>query len=158
MAIKFCFNLQITFHCQQLCSHFVKLLRIMRARGRSFGKLLSIKCLRSKPARYGDVHRDTRSPLQQWPNKSVLCLVLAPPSPGRKCRRRLWWLGACCLSASVSSFAFSYSPANHIQIQIVGVALSRHLLTAPLAALMIHSASEGKRNPRRLRIQIHNRS
>lgn len=66
-------------------------------------------------------------------------------------------LTAACLRLSAFA-AFSYSPANHIQIQIVGVALSRHLLTAPLAALMIHSASEGKRNPRRLRIQIHNRS
>lgn len=157
MAIKFCFNLQITFHCQQLCSHFVKLLRIMRE-GQELRQVVIYQVLTQQQARYGDVQRYTRPPLQQWPNKSVLCLVLAPPSPGRKCRRRLWWLGACCLSASVSSFAFSYSPANHIQIQIVGVALSRHLLTAPLAALMIHSASEGKRNPRRLRIQIHNRS
>lgn len=39
----------------------------------------------------------------------------------------------------LSAFAFAYSPAIHIEIQIVGVALSRHLLTAPLAALMIHS-------------------
>lgn len=44
---------------------------------------------------------------------------------------------AACLR--LSAFAFAYSPAIHIQIQIVGVALSRHLLTAPLAALMIHS-------------------
>lgn len=35
------------------------------------------------------------------------------------------------------------SHAIHIQIQIVGVVVSRHLLTAPLAALMIHSGATG---------------
>lgn len=39
--------------------------------------------------------------------------------------------------------ALAHSLAIHIQIQIVGVArLSRHLLTAPLAALMIHSEAK----------------
>lgn len=134
--------MQITFRCQQLCSHFVKLLRIMRASGG--GKLLSIKCLRSsKPdmqMRSGDIRRQCA--IRGLPSSNDLInpfyvLSWRRPRLAGNAGGCDWGPTACL---RLSAFAFSCSPAIHIQIQIVGVALSRHLLTAPLAALMIHSA------------------
>lgn len=55
----------------------------------------------------------------------------------RKCHR------LCLGRAGMRLSALAHSLAIHIQIQIVGVArLCRHLLTAPLAALMIHSEAK----------------